>query len=75
MRSRRTKKEVLDLFHNPTAAGVPGRPRHIVGMCLGKPDHLAPFAPAWFHDATLGTDFGFQKLQALGNTATGTPLL
>ncbi len=73
--NRRGEIEVLDVFHNPRAAGAPGRPQHIVGMRLGRPDHLAPTAPAWFHEATLGTPFEFAKLQALASAASGAPLL
>ncbi len=57
--NRRGEIEVLDVFHNPRAAGAPGRPQHIVGMRLGRPDHLArishrPFQPP----RTSGTGWG-----------------
>ena len=67
--SRAGAIEVLDIFHNPAAAGVPAVPHHFLGMVNGNVDHLAHQAPDWFHAAVRGTPYEFEKLRQLQASA------
>ncbi len=61
--------DLLSVYHNERAAGTPSRPQLIVHLLRGRPIAIAPTAPAWFQEATLGTPFEFAKLQTLTRAA------